>query len=134
MPQHIPVAKYDVMADMLSAQISSGRFLRTRRETTNDTKARRRGNVRERGDCAVWWKGGHGIGGYIAWILSGTGRRLLLLLLTSDEICLGQNDQTLAALNRLSTKTASRIGTINQTHENMEPLLLVNSRLALCEI
>lgn len=50
-------AGYDVMADMRSAQISSGRFLRTRRETTNDTKARRRGNVRERGDCAVRWKG-----------------------------------------------------------------------------
>ena len=103
------------MADMRSAQISSGRFLRTRRETTNDIKARRRGNVRERGDCAVWWKGEHGIGGYIAWILSGTGRRLLLLLLTSDETCLGQNNQTLGALNRMSTKTASRIDRYNKS-------------------
>lgn len=48
--------RQDMMADTQFAQISSGRSLRTRRETTNDTKARRRGNVRERGDCAVWWK------------------------------------------------------------------------------
>lgn len=74
-------------------------------------------------------RGGHGRGGYIAWILSRTGRRLLLLLLTSDEICLGaKNKQTLGVLSRLLAGTTSRIGTIDQTYENMEPLLLVNTQ------
>lgn len=48
--------RHVVITDADFAQISSGQFLRTRRVTTKDTKARRHESVRGGGDCAVQWK------------------------------------------------------------------------------